>query len=713
MNQTVRIIAGVLFLLLSVTAITVIRINPNTSTPTRSTQTRTAGITQGILPGKIHTQEFTAIKDYMSGIELIFTHGGRNNTNENTLLLLDSNYKTLYTHKFSSAIVKEGDMTPFLFDKSIYVGKGNLLRLCLFSNDASPDNMISALFNQSDSIGPFYLSQVINNDLAGSLKNRIGTYNGSIIIRTYGSDSGQFWLMKVALYFLATIFACFIIWFNQIRTRLVRIRIIPEWVFLIIALPVSAAFVFITPPLQVPDETNHLFRAYEIAEFNILKHAGTSPASMLELDSVFARLHSAAGEKTSLAEINAHSNQKLEPGRRVASSPPELTLPYLPQALGAFIGIMFDCSPMTLMYLGRLFNMLISILIIFFAIRIIPQFKWIFLLLALMPKTLFLFGSLSYDSLTISLSFLTIAVFFYYAFSCTRNIRLKDLALMGFLILLLLLCKPPYFMLGLLFFFIPRAKFGYLYKYIMISIGAVALVLFIYKGGPVITSYFSGKDSAQQVTTIESGSSAADLPLFRPDEQIKLILSDIPAYLKLIAKSGFVYYRSYILESFVGLLGYIDVELPDMLTYSYLILIILVALVLSGENVKLGIPQKTLLFLLLVATFVIVETAMFIYATRPGRDRVFGVQGRYFIPMAPLFFMLFYNRYLNPILNLLFSMRRAEYNKAKVKVKPEIYQEIQENERLFDKYLYLSLIFFCTFTLLYSIYITLIRYYNI
>ena len=104
---------------------------------------------------------------------------------------------------------------------------------------------------------------------------------------------------------------------------------------------------------------------------------------------------------------------------------------------------------------------------------------------------------------------------------------------------------------------------------------------------------------------------------------------------------------------------------------------------------------------------------MYVYATRVGRDQVYGVQGRYFIPMAPLLFMLLYNRYLNPALNVLFSIRRKEYNKAKAKAKPAIYKEIIEKEQLFDKSSYLFITAFCIFTLLYSIYIMLIRYYNI
>jgi uncharacterized membrane protein len=710
MNQTSRIIAGILFFILSVAAISLIRINPTSTTPTRSTEVRTAGIMERIPQGVIITQEFPAVKDYISGIDLIFTHGGRNNSNSNTLLLLDANYQLLYRMNFSSTMVKEGDFTSFLFDKSVFAGKGNLLRVCLFSPDGAQDNAVSLLFNMKDSIGALYASQADENDLIGSVKKKAREYRGSLIIRTYETEASQFWLMKVFLGLVAMVIACVIIWFSIVRTTLARTRIIPEWVFLIIAIPVSTVFALITPPLQVPDEGSHFYRTYEIAEFNFLKQEHSTPVSILKLDSVFGRLHFMSGQKTSMAEISNHFGTKLEPRKRAATSPPNFTLPYLPQALGVFIGKIFSSSPLTLMYLGRIFNLLISILVMFFAIRIIPQFKWIFLLLALMPKTLFLFGSLSYDSLTISLSFLTIAVFFYYAFACERNLNFKDLAIIAFLVLLLLFCKPPYFLLGLLFFFIPPKKFGHLYKYIMISAGVAVIALLILKVVPATLNYMAAKDTVQQVQSAVAGE---ELPLFRPDEQIRNILNDIPAYLKLIVKSGFDLHRDYIVESFFGYLGWIDVLLPDMLTYSYLMLILLCALVLSGENVNLGIMKKSLLFLLLVATFIAIQTAMYVYATRPGRDHVFGVQGRYFIPMAPLFFMLFYNKYLNPKLNLLFSLRRSEYKKTKVKAQPVLLQEIVQKEQLFDKSLYLFLILVWSFTLLYSIYITLIRYYNI
>jgi uncharacterized membrane protein len=711
MKHTTRIITGLLFFLFSVAVITLVRINPTATTPTRSTETRMAGIAEPLVKGIILTQEFKVIKDYLCGVDFIFTHRGRNNTNDNTLILLDEGYHTLYKTSIPSAVVKEGDWTSFTFEKPVYIGKGNLVRICLFSNDGTMDNSVFPLFNKTDSIGTLYASQVLENDLPGSVKNKLRIYPGSLVLRTFGAESGQFWLMKIFLGFLALLITGLIIWFPWFKTTLARIRIMPEWVFLFIAIPVSTIFALITPPLQVPDEGGHFFRSYEIATFRFFNPDRTTPASLAKLDSTFKHLHFLAGKKTSMSDITRHLSTKLEPAITVPAMPPNFTLPYLPQALGIFIGKIFDASPLILMYLGRIFNLLISIIIMFYAIRIIPQFKWIFLLLALMPKTLFLFGSLSYDSLTISLSFLTTAVFFYYAFACERNMNLKDLALLAVLVLLLMFCKPPYFLLGLLFFFIPPMKLGKMYKIIMISVGVIVLAGLVI-GGPMAYKFYKNRDALVQVSPADPSAASADLPAIRPNEQIKLILDDIPAYLGLVLKSSFVYTRDYVLESFVGLLGWIDVKLPGMLTYTYLVLLILSALILSGQEVRLGLPKKSLLLFLLAATFIVVETAMYVYATGPGRDRVYGVQGRYFIPMAPLFFMLFYNHYFNPMLNLLFSKRRNEYHTAKAKAKPAIYAEIM-SKHIFDKSYYLFLTIFCVFTLLFSIYITLIRYYNI
>jgi len=723
MNQKTRIIIGLLFLIISIVAISVIRINPNNLTPIQSTESKQAGILLGLGQRMALIQEIKAAKDYVTGIELVFTQSGRNNTNQNTLLVLDTSFTILHKQNFSSTILKEGDYNIFNFPKPVFIGTGNRFFISLFSIDGTVDNAASPLFNMVDSIGSFYTSPINPDDVVGSLKNKVAQYKGSLMLKTYETNHSQFWLIKIFLYIIVLVVSSLIMWSDKLNRLLAKKTIRIEYAYLAISIPFSLLFTFVNPPLQVPDEVTHFNHAYNISEFGFLKKQKTVPASITKLDSVFGHLHFRAGEKIRVAEIQDQSYLKIEPEKRITFSPSEYTLPYIPQSIGIIIGKLFSSSLLTVMYFGRFFNLLISILVMFFAIKLMPQpFRLLFMLLALMPKTLFLFGSLSYDSLTISLSFITIALFFYYAFTCERKIFIRDIALMAGAILMLLLCKPPYFLLGALFFIIPPGKFGKLYKFIWIAIGVVILGIVFIKVVPTFKDYMARakhaekteivNNSASPGNTLKAGDSIANtLPLIRPEKQLKNIVADIPAYLKLILKSGFVYYRTYILKSLVGVLGYIDVELPDMLTYSYLLLIIFAALVISGEKIRLGISRKTLFFILLVLAFIIIETAMYLYATRPGRDRVFGVQGRYFIPMTPLFFLLFYNRVINPKLNLLFSLRRKEYFNAKPKAKPLVFDDIQQKEQLFNKYFYLFSILYCTLALVYAVYLTLIRYY--
>lgn len=44
---------------------------------------------------------------------------------------------------------------------------------------------------------------------------------------------------------------------------------VPENIFLILALFFGILFVFLTPPIQVPDETYHYYKSYATSEFNI------------------------------------------------------------------------------------------------------------------------------------------------------------------------------------------------------------------------------------------------------------------------------------------------------------------------------------------------------------------------------------------------------------------------------------------------------------
>ena len=84
---------------------------------------------------------------------------------------------------------------------------------------------------------------------------------------------------------------------------------------------------------------------------------------------------------------------------------------YLASAFAITIGKILNFSPIILMYIGRLANLLVWLLFIYLAIRITPVHKWVLLILSLMPMTIFQGASLSADSFTMALSFLVIAIY--------------------------------------------------------------------------------------------------------------------------------------------------------------------------------------------------------------------------------------------------------------------------------------------------------------
>jgi uncharacterized membrane protein len=716
----IRLILRIAILIIFSGLITLVRINPINVNPTQSTETKKAAILPGLGKGYLLCQKLNAKKNYVTGIDLIFTHAGRYNNNGNTILLLDTIYNILDQVSFTSVNIKEGDYNLYNFKRPMYIGKGNNFYIALFSADATEANSAFPLMNHSDSTGSFTTSKLNPDNIIGSVKSHEMSLPGNLMYKLYESDYEQHWLLKIILYLSTLLLSAFILWSGKLARFLSHRKVKVEYGYLAMALFFSSIFAVITPPFSVPDEGTHFKLSYNISEFGMFDKNRTYPASIAKLDTSFQYLQFYAGNKITKDEILQKFTIKTNPQERYPVIATDYTLPYLPQAIGIFTGKLFSSGLFLPFYLGRFFNLILCSLLLFFALKIIPDpFKLVMLLLALMPKTVFLFGSLSYDSLTISLSFFAIAVFLYYACTCERLLNWKDLVLMGFLALLLLLIKPPYFLIAALFFVIPPNKFGKLYKFIMIGLGVVILAASVLVIIPKANNYLKSIESVQPTDPSEftaSGQPVMDSaklnrPLFRPDEQVKNILKDVPAYFDLIYKSGFDYYREYLLKSFVGVLGYIDVELPDFVTYSYLILLLLTALMISRKNVRVNIPSKLLYAVLLVLAFVVIETAMYIYATRPGRDRVFGVQGRYFIPMAPLLFMILYNRWIGPFLNMVFSIRRKEYLSAKPKIKSSIYDEIQQDELIFEKLFSIALLIYCLFTLIYAVHYTDMRYY--
>jgi len=750
---------GLAFILLAFLVIRETEPSPPLLSITQTTGGNQPFLCEGIVKGIMIVQEIHTESDYINGLSIRFATMAKVNTNTNTILVLDSNYNVLHQDKFSSKDVEDTKYHSFQFRASRKTGPGNKLYICLFSNDGDSANCLHVLFNPGSRKGSLYASIVRNDDFIRSIRNRVRLYHGDMMLRTYESGISITSLITGSLYVLAILIALLIIFFKPFQVLLTRVSIRPEILYLIIALIFGFLFVFLNPPFQAPDEGAHLTRMYELSEFQFSRDGKTVPESVVKLDSIFTRLHFNPDAKTGKKEILGMSGVELNPAARRKSGGPDYTVPFLPQLMGLAIGKIFNPAPLIGLYFGRAFNLLLCIIITFLAIRIIPFSKWLFFMLALMPKTLYMMSSLSYDAFLICDSFLLIALLLYYAFKAER-LGWRDIAILFVLSVLLAMCKPPYFLIGFLFLIIPVRKIGSIKKYVVIYT-VIILSMFLAAGpwsraGELIKWGNEAKtgthaEKGQKTKRIRTGRSRNPLvaeaeksvktenprpqgnkgfdwvkesktearpssnqqqrPAINPAKQVSYLKTHPVTFLKLLLVTNFDHMRANMLNNFVDSMGWLDTFLPDIFINIYLVMLMIAALCVSDPMFTIDWKRKLYFFIVFIAGVVMIELAMYIYSSLVGQDRLYGIQGRYFIPIAPLFLLLFYNTYIAGKLNFILSPRRQSYNKAKPGQKAKILAEIN-TEQIFTKYMQLLIAVVVIVTLARSIGAILFRYYQ-
>lgn len=162
------------------------------------------------------------------------------------------------------------------------------------------------------------------------------------------------------------------------------------------------------------------------------------------------------------------------------------------------------------------------------------------------------------------------------------------------------------------------------------------------------------------------------------------------------------------MTSFVGLFGWNDTGLPDPLVYFYLLAILLVALTDINKEIKIGWRQKTVLISIFLVCLVIIETGLYLYSNLVGTDFIVGVQGRYFIPLAPLFILFFYQPFFFYKYN-----KVATHAKKYGKINPIVTSGRSNTNNVQNYYMPWILIIVAIFAFIYSVLLIINRFYII
>lgn len=431
----------------------------------------------------------------------------------------------------------------------------------------------------------------------------------------------------------------FMVYFQKFR---------PERFFLLVAGIFGILFLFLVPPFQVPDEPNHFYRAWQISEGGYIsvkqdkRVGGYLPASLENVVQPFFHLIWAKDMKakdiniSSLFKISLNDKEKkfYDFNNTAMYSP----ICYLPAAFALSILKIFDTPPLYAFYGARLATLFFWIVMIYYAIKIIPIYKWLFSFLALLPMSLFINMSISADVVTNAVCFLFIAFVLNCAYD-DRPFSKKRLLLLLLLVFLLVSVKSIYAPLILLVFIIPKHKFKSKKDHFL----KLALLLFsalIFSGtwsvllNPLYVSYEDYNPDFRNGAALVNG---ANMP-----KQVDYVLHHgfyIVDVLTHSFKGSFdMYFTGYI-----GTFGWLDLQLPWWFINGAYLLILFIALSEKDLLIRITWWQKCMMTSAFLIIWLLVFLSQHLIWDLVGGDLIQNIQGRYLIPFTPLLFFLFYN----------------------------------------------------------------------
>lgn len=421
------------------------------------------------------------------------------------------------------------------------------------------------------------------------------------------------------------------------ENRLIKSLSRPECIFLILGLAFGLILIFVTPPYQVPDESTHFMRSYQLSEGKILSLkrdgvvGGEIPLSILNIGTQFP-VPFGADKKISFKNIISQFSNPLEKNKTTFASFPNTALyspvPYLPQTIGISIGKTLNLPIMYLFYLGRFVNLIVWLALIYCSIKMTPILKWGFVLIALMPMTVFQAASLSADAITVGLSFLFMAIILELLDKKNRaDLRTKILIFL--LAILITLSKQTYAFIPLMFFILPRKIIGSDKEYTR----TIILFILLVASSFLIWSHFVKFLYIPLQTYVN------------PNDQIAYIAQHPFWYMRFILSQAMAWFSSIDSRSIIGHLGWLDVPLPGWVVSSYKIILIL-TFIMEAKTIKIfNFIQRLLLGTILVLSILFIFTVMYLTWNPIGSGTIEGIQGRYFIPLLPLLFILLYSDY--------------------------------------------------------------------
>jgi uncharacterized membrane protein len=407
-------------------------------------------------------------------------------------------------------------------------------------------------------------------------------------------------------------------------------RISQRWLVALFVL-VCIVFAKVIPPMQSPDEFDHVKRAYLLSKGVLVLEPSASHGSGGHVDTGLLSYFGAYGmlpyqpaRKLSQEEMYTADGVKWSGKTEFSAAPGTgyyLPLIYVPQALGLTIGEMANLTVADSYDLARVLNIVCSALLLLAAFRLYPTNPWVLAVLVL-PMSLFQFASATIDGLSLSLTIFAVSAFLRIARERTQT---PAWLLCVLALSLVALISSRVHMLPMVALLLAAGFY---------SRQRVAFVLFAMSLA-IIGAWLYLAMSTTLDKRVAIGAGAGEVIGFYLQHPIQFLRV---LHATLVDRDLIRFYW----HSFVGVLGWLDTSFTIQTYGLYGALIIGIGMLsISWKNLRTEWLARALLLACAASAVLLTFIALLVTWNKHPAHQVLGVQGRYFaLPMVLIAYAL-------------------------------------------------------------------------
>lgn len=420
-------------------------------------------------------------------------------------------------------------------------------------------------------------------------------------------------------------------------------KIAIEKMFAVVAVVAGIGIALINPLGQETDGWLHFIRTLDVSYGNVLApfvnnaHAGDYNRLPVNINDIqFQVIEPDLGVglqyMQNLKSIKFSKETVLAGGETGYTS-----LYYAPQALGTVIGRGLNLSIYSCMVMGRMLNLLCYVAITYWALKLMPVYKNLLAVIALLPMSIYQATSYSPDSMLHALCFFFTALCFYYAFGEKEKLNWKHVIFLGLILAVLFTCKYVYVCLGLLVFLIPGRKFGTRKDYWK-AFGIAIIPLVLVAGFFAIRTGVNMTASTVVLETADVTGVAEEVPM----TQFQYVKANPLAVIKVLVSSILNFFNMYVEQ--LNTLGWLNYSLNILQTIIPCFVVGIACLDTEGVRERIRTSHRILCFVTGVIIVIMGMLGLYLMdtvANPVGAQVISGYQGRYAIPSIILLLMVF------------------------------------------------------------------------